>query len=443
MRLAATFAAMALGAVTFSNDASANGRLPGANQLVIGPHDELALRVTFGVLVPDDAGRWRWVCESAIGYGGLQDPAIGIMADKSIIAGLFTGLSHSTVDQCSWTFATDGLSKQVVVDVTVRKDDPTAALAMTSTYDGGGGTNPQYKAQLFSTSNNGATWNAMGNPLPRNTFVQTLEVAPSRSTRIYVSSSLVEAPLHGVVYTSDDSAVTWSSSDVNLLADVPSGNVEKALYVAAVDPKQPDRVYVRTGGDGASRLLVSDDAGQTWTERAKLKGQMLGFALSPDGSRVYVGGREDGVKVASTSDWQFTQTSTIEIECLTAHANGLYACSNEANGFLLGLSSDEGKTFKPLLHFSEIVGPVACATDAGALCSSEWPALRDRLASPLETEPQPSDASDAAVPGSEGGRSSGCSCDMTSSGRSASLVAFGAFALAAVLRRRLRQSDGI
>jgi uncharacterized protein (TIGR03382 family) len=440
MRLAASLATVALVAVTFSNQARANGRLPGANQLVIGPHNELALRVTFGILLPDDAGQWRWMCESAIGYGGLQDPAIGIMADKSIIAGLFTGLSHSAVDRCAWTFATSALSQQVVVDVTVRKDDPTSALAMTSTYDGGGGTNPQYKAQLFATSDNAATWKSMGNPLPRNTFVQTLEVAPSRPSRIYVSSTLVLEPLHGVIYATDDSAATWSSADVNLLADMVSGNVEKAIYVAAIDPNRPDRVYARTGGDGASRLLVSDDAGKTWAQRIKLKGQMLGFALSPDGERVYVGGREDGVKVASTSDWQFTQTSTIEIECLTAHPSGLYACSNEANGFLLGLSSDEGKTFKPVLHFSEIAGPVACTTDAGALCSSEWPALRDRLTSPAVPEPGPSDASAVTIPGSEGGSHSACSCDMMGGSSSGASVAVGALLLSVLLRRRRARS---
>jgi hypothetical protein len=387
--------------------------------------------------VPDESGQWRWLCESAVGYGGgQQDPAIGIMADKSIIAGLFTGLSHSTVDRCAWTFAADGLSQQTVFDVTVRKDDPSSALAMTSTYDGGGGTSPQYKAQLFATSDNAATWKALGNPLPRNTFVQTLEVAPSRPSRIYVSSSLVQEPLHGVVYTSDDSAASWSSSDVELLADVPKGDVEKALYVAAVDPKQPDRVYVRTGGDGASRLLVSDDAGKTWTERIKLKGQMLGFALSPDGSRVYVGGRADGIKVASTSDWQFTQTTTIEIECLTAHTKGLYACSNEANGFLLGLSGDEGKTFTPLLHLSEVAGPVACTTEAGASCASEWPALRDKLNPPLGSDPQPSNASDGGTPGSEAGAASGCSCDLGGGGSRGSLIALGTVAIASLLRRR-------
>ena len=437
-------AAISLAAVTFSTAAHSNGRAAGANQLVVGPNSELTLRMTFGLLLADDAGKWRWVCESAVGYGGIQDPAIGIMSDKTIIAGLFTGLSHSAVDRCSWTFVPGDLDNQVVSDVTVRKDDPKSAFAVTCTYDGGGGANPQYKVQLHSTSDNGASWKTIGTPLPRNAFVETLEVAPSRPSRLYVSAALVEAPLHGVVYTTDDTGATWSATDVNLLAS-DGGNVEKALYIAAVDPADPDRVYARTGGDGPTRLLVSENGGKTWAERIKLKGQMLGFALAPDGKRVYVGGPQDGILVASTTDWQFTQTATIQVDCLTAHAMGLYACSNEANGFVLGLSGDEGKTFKTLLHFADIQGPLACATEAGAQCSSEWPALRDRLGASLDPDAGSlSDAgsgSDASGPGGPKPGGSGCACNMTHGGqRGASLIALTTAALVVFLRRKTRRS---
>ena len=433
-------AAISLITVTFSTEAGANGRAAGANQLVIGSNNELVLRTTFGVLLADDAGKWHWVCESAIGYSGTQDPAIGIMADTSIIAGLFTGLSHSTVDRCSWSFVPGALVKQVVSDVTVRKDDPASAFALTCTYDGGGGTNPQYKVQLHGTSDNGASWKTLGTALPRNAFVETLEVAPSSPARIYVSAELIEAPLHGVVYTTDDTGETWLSADVNLLSDMTDvkTNTEKALYIAAVDPTNPDRVYARTGGEGPTRLLVSDDGAKTWVERIRLTGQMLGFALSPDGKRVFVGGPQDGIKVASTGDWQFTQTTKIEIECLTAHATGLYACSNEANGFLLGLSGDEGKTFKPLLHFTDIEGPLTCATEAGAQCAAEWPALRDRIRSGSVAAGEPP-STDASNPGSEAPGRTGCACNMTQTEQGgASLVALFTATLVALLRLKKR-----
>lgn len=83
----ALVAGLILAVVTVASRASANGRFPFANQLVVAPKDptHIALRTTYGFLQSLDAGKtWVWVCEKSIGYGGTFDPAIGITGTDTV-----------------------------------------------------------------------------------------------------------------------------------------------------------------------------------------------------------------------------------------------------------------------------------------------------------------------------------------------------------------------
>jgi len=155
--------------------------------------------------------------------------------------------------------------------------------------------------------------------------------------------------------------------------------VERAPYLAAVDATNADRVYVRTAGVATSRLLVSDDGGATF--RAVWSGsRMLGFALSQDGKKVYLGGQVDGLNVAATTDFAFAKRSSVQVECLMTSGTTLYVCSNEISGFIVGASDDDGVTFAPKLRLHTVAGPLACPAGAQAgACSAEWPTLRDSL----------------------------------------------------------------
>src|SRR5258706_5663635 len=78
--------------------ASANGRYPTANQLVVDPANpaRIVVRATLGVLVSTNSGAsWSWICESA--YSSkvlLDDPAIGLTADDSILVGGTNGMAR-------------------------------------------------------------------------------------------------------------------------------------------------------------------------------------------------------------------------------------------------------------------------------------------------------------------------------------------------------------
>src|SRR5690349_16193167 len=199
-------AALAALSLFSARDARANGRFPVADQLIVDPNDaaHIVLRTTYGVLETSNAGSsWGWICEVAVGYGGTQDPAIGILADGTVLAGVFEGLSVSHDRGCSWAMAGAPLEKEFIIDVSVHKDDPSRGVAMTST-----GTGMGFHVIVAETADNGVTWTQAGVALPTDLIALTLDVAPSDPNRIY-ATGLVGKALQPAIERTDDRGATW------------------------------------------------------------------------------------------------------------------------------------------------------------------------------------------------------------------------------------------
>jgi hypothetical protein len=413
---AAVGCALILGAAT---EARANGRFPAANQLVLSPSDPnlLVLRTTFGILLSHDhGGDWDWVCEKGVGYGGVSDPALGVLGNGTVLAGTFDGLAVSSDVGCSWSFAPIG--KQIV-DLVVRRSDPRSALAVASAYVDATDAGALFANTVFATADDGATWAKLGATVDPRAILQTIEVAASDPHRVYVSGARPVAGDGGsgseaVIYASSDDAAHWTPHVIAL------DTGETAPFIAAVDPGNADRVYVRIKGNQGSRLVVTDDGGGTFRTVFTGVGDMLGFALSPDGARVYVGGPADGLLVAATTDFVFAQRSKIQVQCLLSTPTALYACSNEASGFIVGESTDDGATFSAMLHLACIRGALACPeTASSAQCKADFPALQESLggqacdggAPPVTPDAGPSADAATGPTVTPAAESSGCGCD--------------------------------
>jgi photosystem II stability/assembly factor-like uncharacterized protein len=358
--------------------ALANGRYPASNQLLFSPRDPdlVLLRTTFGILLSHDAGNsWAWLCEDALGISASLsvDPALAITANGTLVAGIYSGLQISPDTGCSWTSIGGGLTGQVV-DLALRGASPHTVVALTSTYasDAGVDGSAGYVTQVYESTDDGASWSPLGAPLDPSVSAQTLEVAASDPQRLYVVGFRTDAPLTPLFYASDDSGLHWAEHVMPPL----SGDL--GVYIAAVDPANADLVYLRTEGaptNGQSRLFVTTDAGRTFRAELALRGQMLGFALSPDGSTIYAGGTLDGLFVAArdalASPNPFHNVSLVPVRCLAMQGADLWACSDEASGgFLAGVSKDDGVTFAPRLQLHGIQGPISCAADTrAAQCS--------------------------------------------------------------------------
>jgi photosystem II stability/assembly factor-like uncharacterized protein len=368
----AAVAAATIAAGLAPRAALANGRFPAAGQVVVDPGDakHLVLRTTYGLLQTTDSGSsWRWICEQAVGYGGTEDPAMGVTGDGTLLAGFFEGLSVSHDRGCSWAFIAGPLDQQYTVDIAVESRLPARAVALASL-----GVKEGFHTVLAETVDDGKTWTQAGVAMPVDFLGLTVEMAPSMTDRIYVSG-LAGASHAGAIEKSDDRGKTWKQFPFDLEGAL-------APYIGSVDPTNPERLYVRVdGGNADDQLYVSDDGASTWQKIFTCTHDMLGFALSPDGSKVAAGGPDAGLFVASTRDFVFSQVSPIGVKCLKWHRDGLYACADEfKDTFTLGLSQNDGATFEAIYHLPDL-SPLECdvGTPTGNSCPAAWPGLASTI----------------------------------------------------------------
>jgi hypothetical protein len=404
-----------------SRAALANGRYPLANQLVVDPHDasHLVVRATFGILESHDAGAsWTWICEDALGVvGSAEDPVIAVTADGSTLVASSQGLSI-THEGCAWSAAAGLPAGRFAVDVTVNPVRPHEALAIESVHVVG-----PYRLYLVKTTDDGATWSDVGEPL-LDVLASTVEMAPSNPDRIYVTGKVI-ATLANALWRSDDGGRTFTELPIDGVA------ASSFTYVGAVDPQNPDVVFLRVppSGDTGGRVLVSRDAGASFAPLWSGPGDVAGFALSPDGTMLAVGGAESGLHVGSTRDGIFEVEGTIRPSCLTWAGTELFVCAKEATDlFSVGVSRDGGARFVPLLHFSQIA-PRDCA-DAGTagVCSAKWPPIAATIGADAGLGARDSGGVPEAA--KDAGQSAGCGCGLSggiADARASLLVLAGAF----------------
>ncbi|HWM86506.1 MAG TPA: hypothetical protein VNO33_11725, partial [Kofleriaceae bacterium] len=86
-------------------DGHANGRPPATTNIQFQPGEveKFFLPVTFGLLrSTDGGGSFRWVCETAIGYGGVFDPDYAVSPEGNLYANTFEGVRVSRNGGCVW-----------------------------------------------------------------------------------------------------------------------------------------------------------------------------------------------------------------------------------------------------------------------------------------------------------------------------------------------------
>jgi hypothetical protein len=449
---------VALACLAVDGGASANGRFPAAGLIALDPAspDTLLVRATYGLILTRNRGHsWSWICEDAVGFAGFEDPMVSFTADGSLLASTFEGLGVSHDTGCGWDFSGGGIDGQYVTDLSVEKGDAAKAVLLVARKGGEDASSPDYVMQLWETRNAGATWMQAGVDLPRSFFGLTVDVAPSDGKRVYASGSLDarEYPGQpGLIERSDDRGATWEPMFI------PGSDGTNLPYVSAIDPHDPDRLYVRLHGSVTDQLVVSRDGGKSWAKAFETSmpvqgasSPLLGFALSPDGSTVALGGPNDGLWTAPASTLKFTRVSAMSALCLTWSPAGLYGCGDElVDDFTAGISTDQGKTWTPLLHRAGICGPLACAADSSVTtrCADLWPQMVSAIGDPACDGASSGGASPGGG-GADAGRAgaapraagSGCACGLaggTSAGVTAlvtALVAAGSIAA----RRRTRR----
>ena len=413
-RGALVIAAVVSSRSTIARSARANGRFPAAQAIesVPGRPSTLFLRATFGLLVSHDAGRsWRWICERALGYEGQWDPPIAATGDGRLWVGLEDGMT-ATSDGCG-VEAVPELAGETVRDLTV---DPGGERVWAITGA------PGKRAHV---------WRRLpGKRFERLAALEdldplTIEVAPSRLERIYVSGRPHGAG-RGRLLRSDDGGATFTRA----------AETEGRPFIGAVDRDDADRLVVRHLRAEATDLLLSRDGGRTFTSVLTVASAMLGFARTPDGTSWFAGSGlpEHGLFRSSDRGERFEPIAPVGVLCLHAVPGALLACENAltVGAPAIGISRDDGRTLTHLARFADVEGPVACAAPdaAAALCAPAWSETRATFAA----APAPPPPAAAPPP-----RRSSCHCEAGASGR-APLGVLGCLIGVALTRRRCSRS---
>ncbi|MGO9833845.1 MAG: MYXO-CTERM sorting domain-containing protein [Polyangiaceae bacterium] len=504
MRNAPPVAVAALLVTLWARGAAADGgRFPMVYGIAFSPANEnvIVAQATYAILPSNDDGTtWGYLCESVLALpesDSYEDPELRLTAN-ALVAGLDApnvGLDVSSDLGCNWGCIGGPLASQQIVDVEVRPDAPHQVLALTSTY--GADAEAGISSQVFQSTDDGATWAALGTPIDPTVSVTTVGVPNGDPMRIYVAGTRnYDTARTASLFVSTDAGATWVEHPVPQFnpsipcVDTPPTQCpsEGSLFIAGVDPTDENRVYLRSNGLadtdtlGDTRLYVTTDGGQTFqvamtfqlpnvqTTDFIASGEALAFALTPDGSKVYVGTIENGLWSASRTDLTFAQVNPrIHVQCLAARqamtGPELWACSDEISGFVIGKSTDDGATFKAMMPtLTSLSGPIACSpegqTSAACFTDANASACSCPVYQTFCTETESDNAClgcgfDAAAPpvgdagdsGTEGGvereapasarSSSGCGCSAAGGGGAAGFAALWAVA-ATVLRRRRR-----
>lgn len=365
---------LAAALLSVSRAASANGRFPKADLVVFEPGDpeRLIVRTTFGLLESRDAGaHFDWICEAALELEDQEDPMIAITENGSVVAATVDGVVVAGEDECGFrrVAALDG---EIIPDLALDRAQPHRVLAFRAR----GLQNSEFDWQLYSSEDDGDTFRALGDPLDRELLPLSVDLAPSESNRVYLTARLPRAEKYAsVLLRSDDGGESFERLPIPGSADLV------LAFLAAVSPDDPERVYVRLSDPEGTVLLTSGDAGESFSQVHRAKGALLGFAASPDGKTIAFGGPNDGVWLAAADGSNPERRSELGVSCLGWSEHGIYACSDSTEEFGVGLSTDQGAVFEPLLRFDELCGNRSCGdgTEVGRRCGSAWDVEGPRL----------------------------------------------------------------
>lgn len=357
--------------VLAAGEARANGRFPAANQLVIDPADpnHLVVGVTFGLLESRDGGAsFSWACERVLNVADGEDPIIVVSDAGTTVLGTFAGVVVSQ-DGCTYERVPE-LADEIVPDLVTSPTVPGRIWG----YRTEGLPEGRFDSELIRSDDGGLTWERVA-ALPDTLLPLTIDVAGSPE-RLYLTARLGRtADYESVLLRSDDEGATFETFPI------PGTVGQRLAFIGAVDPTDPDRVYVRID-DAGTVVVASSDGGETFETLFTGTGRLLGLALSPDGETLALGGPSDGVWVGDARGADFERRSDLAPTCLRFGEDALFACTDWADeGFSVAKSMDNGHRFEPLLDFESLCGPTACpaGTPAGDQCGADWNLVAPQL----------------------------------------------------------------
>lgn len=469
------------------SSSSARAGYPHAEQIAF--HDEdpglVLVRSPFGLMLSQDDGHvFDWLSGYELrGLSATNNEYATLAVSTITSTGTFVtatskGLLVSRDQGCSWR---NTAKAPVFIDLATNPNDSSNVVALSTSTTRTAKATYKDQTRVWETKDDGQSWIQLGAAFPVSFVGASIARARTNPDRLYVTGRqlLTGEPGRSLLYVSNDHGTTWTATEL------PTTAYESEVFVAGVDPRDDRRVFLRSyAGEGRpARLFVHDTTDEERASSTKApgaplstrilydaRGPILGFAFSPDGSRIFLGGVEDGLLVAESGMRPiFHLISDLPVTCLATRApfssrtemaspdeslarppraSELWACTHDRarapQRFMIGVSLDEGRTFEMRLPSCSARGPLACPAIDDSTASPRAKLDLDCNAKPVVTSPSspqitPAQSSIANAPA---GRADRTSCAMTSSPpgpRQGLHTALGVVlaALAALLTRRV------
>jgi hypothetical protein len=399
----------------------------------------------FGLLYPAASGAgWQLVCDDL--YGLALPAGLRRSADGRVFAAGGAGLRFSS-DGCTWTQAAGAAEGQAILDIAV-DTTPGRVWALTE----------QPPALLRSDDDGGRFAEVHrfdpGQPLPFHRLV-----AGGDGQRLYLFGRGSNGATPAAVST--DGGQTFTTFDLSARAPTAPPS---ALDFLALAPGNPQVLYFQVFDPRGDQLWRTTDGGQNVAPVLQLlPGETLGgFSFGATAQVLYVGALNpfpaSGVPPGhlhisrdSGASWEAPLPSAPtgpRYRCLAHQGDKLYACgAGEILGdaFLVGVSSDQGRSWQPYARLRDVAGALTCvkarclATE-GWLCQLHGPCAADGGPPPdADTGPVPDAGggpADARCTGGSCPDRSGCSCTLGGRAASGSLLPLAVVAVLLALAGR-------
>jgi hypothetical protein len=352
--------------------AVADGAFPESDAVLL-PVDrpqQIILSTNFGLILSDDDGAtWQWTCErpetSMAASYALGAPPQELLYARSPEV----GLAVSDDGACRWSRAGGALASLIATDVFPDPTDAAHVLAITAAptpaSDAGAAGDV-----VWESMDGGETFAAA--PLYAGAGSEQLlgvEIARADPRIIYVT--IASPGPHATLARSDDAGAHW------VTFDLASAIGARTARIVAVDPVDPNVIYLRAIGAGAELLAVSRDGGMSFTTPIAVPGGgalsafarlasgtvlVAGLIPGDGGTTAGVGWRSDD-SGATFGDW--TLSPMPRLRALAERAGRLYlAGSNYSDGWALAVSSDDGRTIQPVVRYDQVSAVKACVMAA-------------------------------------------------------------------------------
>jgi MYXO-CTERM domain-containing protein len=324
--------------------------LPGTPDVVV---------TNFGLLYPASGTDWQLVCDDNFGVPPARK--VRRTADGQMVAAGPNGV-YLSADGCQWTMGGGELAGKILFDVA---PDPMVAGRIWVL--------GEIQRSLFRSDDGGATFRRVYS-FPPDLTLDRLVVAPSDGRRLYVFGQGRDNITPTLVST--DEGASFTGFDLAARGSVVPRTV---LDFVAIAPDDPQVLYFSVLDGQGDQLWKTSDGGQSVSPILTLaeKDAFGGLAFGASSRQLYVGGTNlfygDGKPAGRLylsddggTTWQPPIVSGVRgprYRCLATSGGKLYACgAGESTGdeFMIGVSSDGGRTWTPTTRMADITGARSC-----------------------------------------------------------------------------------